>query len=958
MVSASRTRFRALPDFRQQPVAGAVSLRATDLPETVRIEITRRQSARLASCRGERRFAAVAQQAAIGRPGQLIALHHVLESGDPLSPPGGGGDLRGRDAPLVGPRPAFRPHDVRDAPVLARIAIFEPRAGWLRQCVVRRYSGFADGDVGCALKFRTLQSISRGAGRMINTHHPRGFFEAISAFLLRATLKLLLKPVFSPRWSIGFQRRWLAGLARTTWLPGGVSIEQAEVGGVPGEWLRRRDVPPAKTGVILYMHGGAYCLGSAAGHRALTSRLALATGLPVFSLDYRLAPEHPFPAAIDDAVAAFRALSDKGPVIVAGDSAGGGLALATALALRDDGSPLPAALVLLSPWVDLGRDSAPLVPPPGEAMLSTEWAAACAALYVGNAPPDSPLASPLRADLRGLPPTLIQVGTDELLLDQSVALHDAMLAAGVDVRCDITARRWHVFQMHGGAMRSADDAIARISRFLLQPLAAATPPGASRHEVVILGAGMSGLCMAIQLKRAGIEDFVIIEKQDGLGGTWWDNTYPGAHVDVPSPVYSFSFAPNPDWSRRFASAPEIQRYMQQVAERHGLLGHMRLGTRLAEATFDESSGRWKFATEGGDTLSARFFVCSTGPLSQLRWPDVPGLEDFRGKKIHSARWDHDYALTGRQVAVIGTGSTASQLVPPVAGQAQQLYVFQRTANWVMPRLDRPYNTLDRLLAHFPPYAALVRKCWTQVLELGRRGFDEGTLARRSMLWTAAAHLKKQVPDEALRRKLTPPYPLGCKRIIYSNDFYAALVRPNVELVTDAIERITANGVITTDGRERGIDTLVCATGFDTVHLLSSVRVTGLGGRTLSDAWADGPEAYHGITVSGFPNMFLMLGPNTATGHTSTLLYIEPEVQHAITCMQAVRTGGHRWIDVRADVLGAHNRALQARLGSSVWSQCRSWYRMESGRVIAIFPGFTNEYVRSVKQVDLSHYTLA
>jgi hypothetical protein len=301
-------------------------------------------------------------------------------------------------------------------------------------------------------------------------------------------------------------------------------------------------------------------------------------------------------------------------------------------------------------------------------------------------------------------------------------------------------------------------------------------------------------------------------------------------------------------------------------------------------------------------------------------------------------------LTGRQVAVIGTGSTASQLVPPVAGQAQQLYVFQRTANWVMPRLDRPYNALDRLLAHFPPYAALVRKSWTQVLELGRRGFDEGTLARRSMLWTAAAHLKKQVPDEALRRKLTPPYPLGCKRIIYSNDFYAALVRPNVELVTDAIERITANGVVTADGRERSIDTLVCATGFDTVHLLSSVRVTGLGGRTLSDAWADGPEAYHGITVSGFPNMFLMLGPNTATGHTSTLLYIEPEVQHAITCMQAVRTGGHRWIDVRAEVLGAHNRALQARLGSSVWSQCRSWYRMESGRVIAIFPGFTNEYV--------------
>jgi cation diffusion facilitator CzcD-associated flavoprotein CzcO len=474
--------------------------------------------------------------------------------------------------------------------------------------------------------------------------------------------------------------------------------------------------------------------------------------------------------------------------------------------------------------------------------------------------------------------------------------------------------------------------------------------------VVILGAGMSGLCMAIQLKRAGIDDFVILEKQDGLGGTWWDNTYPGAHVDVPAPVYSFSFAPNPDWSRRFASAPEIQAYMQQVAERHGLLGHMRLGTRLSTADFDSSSGRWQFATERGDTLNARFFVCSTGPLSQLRWPDIPGLDSFRGKTLHSARWDHGYDMAGKRVAVIGTGSTASQLVPPLAGQAQQLHVFQRTANWVMPRMDRSYNALDRLFAHLPPYAALVRRSWMQVLELGRRGFDDGTLARKSMLWTAATHRSRQVPDEALRAKLVPPYPLGCKRIIYSNDFYPALMQPNVELVTEAIERITPTGVVTADGRERAIDALVCATGFDAVHLLSSLRVTGAGGRTLAQAWADGPEAYHGITVSGFPNMFLMLGPNTATGHTSTLLYIEPEVQHAIACMQAVRSGGHRSIDVRPEVLGAYNRGLQQRLGGSVWSQCRSWYRMDNGRVIAIFPGFTREYVKAVKQVDLSDYT--
>ena len=482
-------------------------------------------------------------------------------------------------------------------------------------------------------------------------------------------------------------------------------------------------------------------------------------------------------------------------------------------------------------------------------------------------------------------------------------------------------------------------------------------PEASSHEVVILGAGMSGLCMGIQLKRAGIHDFVILEKQEGLGGTWWDNTYPGAHVDVPAPAYSFSFAPNPNWKRRFAAAPEIQAYMQQVAERHGVLAHLRLASRITEAKFDEDSGQWQFVTDRGNALRARFFVCSTGPLNQLRWPDIPGLADFQGKRLHSARWDHNYDMTGKRVAVIGTGSTASQLIPPIAGQASRLHVFQRTANWVLPRLDRRYTTIDHLLAGFPLYAKLVRWAWVQALEMGRRGFDEGTLARIGMRKTAARHLKRQVSDAAMCKKLTPPYPLGCKRIIYSNDYYPALVQPNVELVTDGIHHLTAHGIVTTDGREREIDALVCATGFDAIHLLSSVLVTGMQGRTLREAWANGPEAYHGITVAGFPNMFLMLGPNTATGHTSTLLYIEPEVAHAIACMKAVQAGAHRWIAVRPEVMEAHNAQLQKRLGKSVWSLCRSWYRMDSGRIVALFPGFTKEYVKSLRRLNLDDYLL-
>ena len=486
-----------------------------------------------------------------------------------------------------------------------------------------------------------------------------------------------------------------------------------------------------------------------------------------------------------------------------------------------------------------------------------------------------------------------------------------------------------------------------------------TAPAADNRQttsVVILGAGMSGLCMAIQLGRAGIEDYIILEKQPGLGGTWWDNVYPGAHVDVPAPAYSFSFERNPHWTRRFAAAPEIQAYMQRCAEKHAVLPRVRFGTRITRARFDAASGHWLVDTDNGPGVRARFFVCSTGPLSQIRYPDIPGLAGFRGKLLHSARWDRGHDLTGQRVAIIGTGSTASQLVAPIARRASQLHVFQRTANWVLPRLDRPYNALDRLLARFPPYSALVRRAWVAVLEWGRRGFDEGTLVRRGMLRTAEAHLCRQVSDMPLRARLRPTYPLGCKRIIYSNDYFPALGRPNVELVTEPIARITPNGIVTADGRERPLDVLVCATGFDVQQLLSSLVIEGAEGRTLREAWAEGPEAHLGVTVSGFPNLFLMLGPNTATGHTSTLLYIEPEVRYAIACMQRVVAGDQRWIDVRPEVQRASNARLQQRLAGSVWTQCQSWYRADSGKVIALFPGFTREYQALLRRPDFAEYT--
>jgi cation diffusion facilitator CzcD-associated flavoprotein CzcO/acetyl esterase/lipase len=786
---------------------------------------------------------------------------------------------------------------------------------------------------------------------------PSGFTDALIALVLRTVLRLLLKPALSPRLGVATQRRWLARLTALTVTPNNVKREQGSLGGVPGEWLRPGPAAPAKPGAVLYLHGGAYCVGSPATHRGLTARLAHDTGLPVFALDYRLAPEHPFPAALDDALAAFHALRAEGPVVLAGDSAGGGLALAAAIALRDAGRLGPAALLLASPWVDLDLSDAPAAPK-GEAMLSLPWMLSCREMALGRSTAqEQAWASPLHANLRGLPPTLVQVGTDEILNPQALALHAALQAAGVESQCDVTRGRWHVFQLNAGVLPSANAAVARMAHFVMEPLAESTPPGHSEHTVVIMGAGMSGLCTAIQLQAQGIHDFVILEKQQGLGGTWWDNTYPGAQVDVPAPVYAFSFAPNTKWRQRFADSDEIQHYMQGLAEKHALLGRMRLGTRLSDARFDAATGHWHFQTERGDTLRSRFFVCSTGPLSQPRWPDIPGLDEFQGKRLHTARWDHDYALEGKRVAVIGTGSTAAQVVPPLAEKAATLHVFQRTANWVLPRLDRRYFGIDRWLASFPPYAKATRWAWAAFLEWGRRGFDEGTFARRLMLTLAAWQRRRHLPTEALREALTPPYPLGCKRIIYSNTYYPTLAQAHVELVTTGIDRITAHGIVSADGQERPIDALVCATGFDTVHLLNSVRIIGRQGRSLSEAWVDGPEAFHGVSVAGFPNMFLTLGPNTATGHTSTLLFIEPEVQHAIACMKTVLDGGHRWLDVREDAQRLNNAQLQGRLAHSVWSQCRSWYRMDSGRIVALFPGFTDEYVAAVRGIRSEDYEL-
>ncbi len=465
-------------------------------------------------------------------------------------------------------------------------------------------------------------------------------------------------------------------------------------------------------------------------------------------------------------------------------------------------------------------------------------------------------------------------------------------------------------------------------------------------DTLIMGAGMSGLCTAIQLKKAGRHQFLIVEKSQGLGGTWWDNRYPGAHVDVPSPLYAFSFAPYRAWSRRFAAAPEILGYMQALAQEHGLHQHLRLGHAVQEARFDETSGRWLITLEGGECIEARHFVCSTAPLSVPRWPDIQGLDAFAGHKLHTARWDHTVPLQGQRVGVIGTGSTASQLIPRVAAQASRLHVFQRTPNWVMPRLDRFYGPLDRLLAALPGYNRVVRWGWAALSEYLRRGFEDGSFARKRIVSAAQWHLRHQVADPVLRSKLAPPYPFGCKRVIFSSDYFPALTLSNVELITEGIREITPSGIVTQDGREHALDVLICATGFDVQHSMS-VPVFGRGGAQLQQHWADGPMAHLGTTVAGFPNLFLMLGPNTATGHTSTLLFIEAQVGFVLRAMHELEQRQQRWLDVKPEVMDGFNDEVQARLKYAVWSHCRSWYRADNGRNVAIWPGYTLEYRRRV-----------
>ncbi len=489
-----------------------------------------------------------------------------------------------------------------------------------------------------------------------------------------------------------------------------------------------------------------------------------------------------------------------------------------------------------------------------------------------------------------------------------------------------------------------------------QPL----PQQALPHQVdhLIVGAGFAGLCAAIKLDEDGERDFVVIERGADVGGTWRDNTYPGAACDVPSQLYSYSFAPNPDWSMSFSPQPEIQAYIQRVAAQSGTLDRFRFETSFDDAHWDEASQRWMVRTSGGD-YAARFLISGAGGLSEPRLPDIDGIEGFAGELFHSAQWDHDVDLTGKRVAVIGTGASAIQIVPEVQQQAAHLDVYQRTAPWVIPRNDRKYSRLEKAaLRHVPGLQKLYRTATYWAREAYVPAFTVSPKLAAPAKRAAMANLRKAIADPELREKVTPTFEIGCKRILISNTWYPALAADNVDLVTDRIDKVTGDAVVTADGTERPIDVLIVATGFFTTDLPIAERFTGRTGQTLADRFAEqGMAAYKGTTVPDFPNLFLLVGPNTGLGHSSMVFMIESQVQYVREAVRTTRAEGYAAVEPHADVVADWNARLHRRMERTVWHTggCSSWYLDAHGRNTTLWPRTTVGFRRSLRSFDIDAY---
>ncbi|MEU7378550.1 MULTISPECIES: NAD(P)/FAD-dependent oxidoreductase [unclassified Streptomyces] len=482
-----------------------------------------------------------------------------------------------------------------------------------------------------------------------------------------------------------------------------------------------------------------------------------------------------------------------------------------------------------------------------------------------------------------------------------------------------------------------------------------------RHvRVAVIGSGFGGLGAAVRLRREGITDFVVLERAGSVGGTWRDNSYPGCACDVPSHLYSFSFAPNPDWPRTFSGQEHIRAYLEHVTDVFGLRPHLRLNSEVTRMTWDGERLRWDIDTTGGN-LSADVVVSATGPLSEPRIPDIPGLDSFPGKVFHSARWDHGHDLAGKRVAVVGTGASAIQIVPSIQPEAARLTLFQRTPPWVMPRVDREISGAERRMHRALPLTAQLRRglLWG-IRELQVQAFTRhpGQLGFVERL--AKANMARAVKDPDLRARLTPDYRIGCKRILLSSTYYPALAQDNVDVVASGLSEVRGSTVVAADGTEAEVDTIVFGTGFHVTDMPIAERVVGADGRTLAESWKDGMAALRGASAAGFPNWMTIIGPNTGLGNSSMILMIESQLNYLADYLRQLRVlGGRAALDARPSAVNAWNRKVQARMKRTVWNTggCTSWYLDAGGRNTTVWPGTTTEFRQATRRVDLAEYQI-
>lgn len=478
-----------------------------------------------------------------------------------------------------------------------------------------------------------------------------------------------------------------------------------------------------------------------------------------------------------------------------------------------------------------------------------------------------------------------------------------------------------------------------------------------RPRVLVIGAGFGGLAAAYELSRDGLAEVTVLEKAHDIGGVWRENTYPGAACDVPSNLYSYSFARKTDWGRRYAEQPDILGYIHDTADRFGLRKLVRTGVEVTSAQFDESTATWRVTTSSGDVFEADVLVPAVGQLSRPALPNIPGLDTFAGPSFHSAQWRHDVDLAGKRVAVLGTGASAIQFVPRIRQTAGHVTVFQRSAPYVVPKVDRAYTDKHHAaFAKVPGFAAAMRGAIWETTELLGLALTRVAPLARVLQALASANLKRHIKDPVLRAKLTPDYPIGCKRVLFSSDWYPALACDNVSVETDAITEVTPTGVRTADGRLHEVDVIVYGTGFKATEFLAPMTITGRDGRDLHAEWAQGARAHLGMAVPGFPNMFLIYGPNTNLGSSSIILMMEQQAGYIrqITA-ELARRGMGRAFEVRRDVEEAYDAAVQSRLENGVWTTCDSWYRTESGRVTTNWPGLVHEYQHRTRVAAIEDY---